>query len=96
MAHELGHLTLHGGYTSRWTHDRQEHQAHRWAARALIPEAAVQRYHNASVDAFVGALSKHYQDIPLRDCPERELAGTIARMRLLLVEDRQDNNGEAM
>ena len=96
LAHELGHLVLHGGYISRWTHDRQEAAADRWAARALIPETAVQRYQNASVDAFVGALSKHYQDIPLRDCPERELAGTIARIRLSLVEERQDNNEEAV
>ena len=96
MAHELGHLLQHSGYIGPWAHDRQEHQAHRWAALALIPESAVQRYHNASLDAFVGALSKHYQDLPLRNCPERELAGMIARMRLSLVEDRQDNNEEAV
>ena len=87
MAHELGHLMLHGGYVSQWTRDRQESQATRWAARALIPEAAVQRYRNASVDAFIGALSKHYEDIPLHNCPQRELAGFIAKVRLNILRE---------
>jgi Zn-dependent peptidase ImmA (M78 family) len=88
MAHELGHLVHHSGYVSRWTRDRQESQATRWAARALIPESAVQRYRNASVDAFIGALSKHYEDIPFQDCPERDLAAHIARVRLGLLQGK--------
>lgn len=87
MAHELGHLVLHGGYVSRWTHDRQEAAADRWAARALVPESAVRRHRNASVDAFIGALSSHYEDIPLYDCPERRLAAEIATIRLKAVEE---------
>ena len=87
MAHELGHLVLHGGYVSRWTHDRQEAAADRWAARAMVPESAVRRHRNASVDAFIGALSSHYEDIPLYDCPERRLAAEIATIRLKAVEE---------
>ena len=72
---------------SQRTRDRQESQATRWAARALIPEAAVQRYRNASMDAFIGALSKHYEDIPLHNCPQRELAGFIAKVRLNILRE---------
>lgn len=87
LAHELGHLTLHAGYTTPWAHGRQEAQADRWAARALIPQARVRAHANASVDAFVAALSAHYEEIPLEDCATRHLAGKIARVRLGLVEE---------
>jgi len=87
LAHELGHLTLHGGYTSRWTHDRQENQANAWAARALIPASSIKRHRNASLDAFIGALSSHYEHLPLVDCPQRRLAAEIATIRLKAVEE---------
>jgi len=82
LAHELGHLVLHLGYVSPWSRDRKEFQAERWAARAMIPEARIRRYGNASEDAFIGALSAHYEDLPLQDCPARRLAAHIARARL--------------
>jgi Zn-dependent peptidase ImmA (M78 family) len=96
LSHEIAHLTLHHGYTSPWSHDRQEHQADRWAAQAMIPEEAVRRYRNASLDAFIGALSKHYQDLPLENCPERDLASKIARIRLetIAAELECDDNEE--
>lgn len=87
LAHELAHLLMHEGYISEWTHDQQEGRADRWAACALIPESAVLRHRNASGDAFVGALSAHYQDIPYEDCEERRLAGQIALLRLEAVEE---------
>ena len=87
LAHELGHLTLHGGYTSRWTHDRQEHQANVWAARALIPDRSIREHKNASLDAFLAALSIHYEHLPLEDCSQRRLAAEIATIRLKAVEE---------
>ena len=87
LAHELGHLVLHRGYSSPWAHDRQEAAAGKWAAAALIPEAAVRRHRNASEDSFIAALSAHYEDIPLRDCHQRRLAATIAAIRLRAVEE---------
>ena len=86
LAHEVAHLVLHGGYISEWQHDRQEHQADIWAARALIPTAAMHRHRNASEDAFIAALSSHYEDIPLVDCPQRRLAAEIATIRLSTME----------
>ncbi len=87
LAHELGHLVLHRGYSSPWACGRQEAAAEKWAAAALIPSEAVRRHRNASIDAFIGALSAHYEDIPLRDCPQRRLAATIAAIRLRAVEE---------
>ena len=87
LAHELGHLVLHEGYINDFSHDRQEAAASRWAARALIPEAAVRRYRNASLDAFIAALSAHYEHLPLHDCPQRRLAAVIATIRLKAVEE---------
>lgn len=87
LAHELGHLVQHSGYTTAWAHDKQEAQANRWAARALIPEARVRAYKNACEDSFIAALSRHFEDIPLEDCPTRRLAGTIARYRLRALEE---------
>ncbi len=88
LAHELGHLVLHpGGYISEWTYRKQEAQATRWAAQALIPEAAVRRHRNACQDAFIAALSAHFGDIPLRDCPQRRLAAEIAAVRLRVMEE---------
>jgi Zn-dependent peptidase ImmA (M78 family) len=96
LAHEVGHLAMHFGSASPARASKVEAQADRWAARALIPEAAVQRYKNASVDAFIGALSKHYEDLPLMNCRSREVAGIIARIRLSMVEERKDNSEEAV
>lgn len=96
LAHELAHLQMHSGAPCATRAAKVEAQADRWAAEALIPEAAVRRYRNASVDAFIAALSAHYEGIPTSNCPARRLAGTIARIRLSLVEDRQDNNEEAV
>ena len=87
LAHELGHLRLHSGYTTPFAHDRQEAQASRWAARALIPASAIRRHQNASVDAFMAALSAHHEHLPLHDCPERRLAAEIALTRLGAVEE---------
>jgi hypothetical protein len=87
LAHELGHLTQHRGYTTAFAHDRQEAQASRWAARALIPGSAIRRHQNASVDAFIAALSAHYEEIPPVDCPQRRLAAEIAIIRLGAVEE---------
>ena len=82
LAHELGHLALHRGYVSPWTMSRQETQAERWAACALIPESRIAAHANASLDAMIAALSAHYEDIPLRPCPSRRLAAKIGRARL--------------
>jgi hypothetical protein len=86
FAHEVGHLTLHRGYTTQWAHDRQEAAANRWAACALIPEERIQQYGNASLDAFIGALSAHYEDLPLENCEVRRLAAKIATIRLRALE----------
>ena len=81
LAHELGHLFHHAGPNQiKWR--RNEAEANRWAACALIPEERIQAYRNATIDAFVGALSAHFEDLPLTDCPARRLAGKIARIRL--------------
>ena len=82
LAHELAHLRLHSGYTGPRSRDKQEAQAYRWAACALIPEARIRNHMNASEDAFIAALSVHYEDIPLESCGLRELAHTISRHRL--------------
>lgn len=82
LAHELGHLSQHEGPKGELAWSRDEAQANRWAARALIPEAAVRRHGNASEDAFMAALSRHYEDLPLHPCTERRLAARIARIRL--------------
>lgn len=87
LAHELGHLSQHEGPKGELFWSRDEAQANRWAACALIPESAVRRHANASEDAFIGALSRHYQDLPLQPCPERRLAGRIARVRLGCLRD---------
>ena len=86
LAHELGHLALHLGYISPWTRDRQELQAFRWAACALIPESRIRHHGNASPDALLAALSAHYEDLPYIDCPARCLAAKIARIRLHVLE----------
>lgn len=87
LAHELGHLVQHTGPRGALLWSKDEAQANRWAACALIPEAAIRRHANASLDAFIGALSRHYEDIPLIDCPERALAAEIARIRLQSLAD---------
>jgi hypothetical protein len=87
LAHELGHLHLHAGPRGALLEGRDEAAADRWAARALIPQARVLAYANASLDAFIGALSAHYEDLPLEDCPARRLAGRIASIRLRAVRE---------
>jgi Zn-dependent peptidase ImmA (M78 family) len=82
LAHELGHLLNHRGYINAMSRDRQESQAERWAACALIPFDRIAAYSNACEDAMIAALSAHYEDLPYEDCPARELAGKIARIRL--------------
>ena len=94
--HELAHLVLHEGYSNPWSYGRQERQADVWAACAMIPEAAVRRHKNACQDAFVAALSAHFEDLPPIDCRAREVAGVIARIRLSMVEDRQSIEEEAV
>lgn len=87
LAHELGHLVHHSGPKGGLSHGREEWTAKRWAACALIPMARIQAYANASQDALIGALSAHYEDIPFNDCPSRELAAEIARIRIKDLED---------
>lgn len=82
IAHELGHAVQHSGPKGPRSHSKEEHQANKWAACALIPEARIQHYGNASVDAFIGAISSHYEEIPFSDCPTRRLAARIAKYRL--------------
>jgi len=86
LAHELGHLVQHTGPLPR-SRAKQEAQANRWAACALIPEARIQLYQNASVDAFIGALSANYEEIPPENCASRKLAARIARFRLKALEE---------
>ena len=87
LAHELAHAVLHTGAKNEWSYSKGEAQANRWAARALIPEARIHAYANASLDAFIGALSAHYEDLPLEDCPARRLAAKIATYRLRALEE---------
>ena len=82
LAHECGHLIHHSGPKTVLTYGRDEARADRWGACALIPEARIRLYKNASEDSFIGALSANYEDLPLEDCPIRSLAGKIARIRL--------------
>nr|WP_320131974.1 ImmA/IrrE family metallo-endopeptidase [uncultured Holophaga sp.] len=86
LAHELGHLVHHSGPKGELLWSKGEAQANRWAACALIPEARILLHQNACVDAFVGALSAHFEDLPLQDCASRRLAGRIARMRINALE----------
>jgi hypothetical protein len=82
LAHELGHALRHSGPKGSLSYGKEEDQASRWAACALIPYDRIMSYRNASMDAMVAALSAHYEDLPLEDCPSRELAGKIAQHRL--------------
>lgn len=87
LAHELGHLVQHAGPRGRMLQDKDESQADRWAARALIPESRILEHHNACTDALIAALSAHYEELPLHDCPSRRLAARIARIRLQTLQD---------
>ena len=82
LAHEIGHLVQHNGPKNELTWRKNESQADRWAACALIPDSRVKDYRNASLDAFIGALSAHYEELPMVDCPQRDLAARIASIRL--------------
>lgn len=90
LAHELGHLCQHLGPKGELFYAKNEAQADRWAACALIPEKAIRRYQNASEDAFIAALSKHYEDLPQHSTPTRRLAGRIARVRLQILNNREE------
>lgn len=87
LAHELGHLVHHSGPKGELLWAKGEHQADMWAACALIPKDRIRQHRNASEDAFVAALSAHFGDIPTTNCPERRLAGRIARIRLRALND---------
>ena len=86
LAHELGHLVQHAGAKGELLRSKNEAQANRWAACALIPEIRILAYANASLDAFIASLSANYEDIPFIDCPARALAGEIARIRIRALE----------
>lgn len=86
LAHELGHLRAAHEGKDRIHPSRKECQASRWAACALIPEARILHHGNASEDAFMGALSAHFEMLPYEDCPARELACRIARTRMQALE----------
>jgi Zn-dependent peptidase ImmA (M78 family) len=86
LAHEIGHLVQHTGPRGELLWSKDEHQANRWAACALIPEARIHMHHNACLDAFIGALSAHYEDIPLSACMTRRLAAKIAKIRMKHLE----------
>jgi hypothetical protein len=82
LAHELGHLVQHTGPKGELFWSKNEVQANRWAACALIPKARILLHCNACEDSMIAALSAHYQDLPLFNCPTRQLAGKIAKIRL--------------
>ena len=90
LAHELGHLVQHAGPGGALKWSKCEAQANRWAACALIPEARIRAHRNACLDAFVGALSAHFEDLPLTNCASRRLAGRIARTRLTLIAQAKE------
>lgn len=81
LAHEVGHAVAHEG-PRNGSKRKQEVQANRWAACALIPWGRIQEYQNACLDVFIGALWKHYEEFPFEDCPARRLAARIAKYRL--------------
>ena len=82
LAHELGHAIQHSGPKGPLSYGKEEAQANRWAASALIPNERILSYLNACEDSMVAALSAHYEDLPMEDCPARRLAGRIAQIRL--------------
>jgi len=86
LAHEIGHLVKHTGAAGELRYSKNEAQADNWAACALIPEARIIMHANACEDSMIAAISAHYQDLPLIDCPERRLAAYIARIRLKRLE----------
>lgn len=87
LAHELGHLVQHAGPRGELLWSKDETQADRWAALALIPAARIEAHGNASLDAFIAALSAHFEDLPYEDCPQRRLAAWIAEIRLRTIEE---------
>jgi len=88
LAHEIGHLVQHSGPKGDLFWSKNEAQANRWAACALIPRARIDMHNNASADAFIAALSAHYEDIPPRNCHLRSLANRIAKFRLAALQSR--------
>jgi hypothetical protein len=87
LAHEIGHLTQHSGPKGELFYSKGEFQANRWAACALIPKSRIFVHGNACQDAFIAALSAHFEDLPLADCPQRRLAAKIANIRLRILGD---------
>ncbi|MCL1893949.1 MAG: ImmA/IrrE family metallo-endopeptidase [Holophagaceae bacterium] len=90
LAHEIGHLCQHGGPKGKLFWGKDEAQANRWAACALIPRTRIEYYNNASKDAFIASLSAHYEELPLHDCPARNLAHRIASIRLETLAVKQE------
>lgn|GEM_PF-2746292 len=90
LAHELGHLLQHSGPGGKLFWPKDEAQAYRWAACALIPKARIQKYNNASIDSFIASLSANYEALPLHDCPARSLAYKIAKIRLETISAKQE------
>lgn len=86
LAHELAHLVKHSGPKGLAQWRREEAQADRWAACALIPDARIHFHANASLDSLIASLSAHYEDLPYFDCPARCLAAKIAKIRLKILE----------
>jgi len=92
LAHELGHLHQHAGPRGELFYDKDEAAADRWAACALIPEARILAYKNASLDAFIGALSRHYGPLGDGNSESRGLAARIGRIRLAHLPSRHEDS----
>lgn len=95
ISHELGHIVLGHGPVPH-SNPHHELDADKWAAQALIPEARIRAYRNATLSGFIKALLRHYA---AEDDAVRMLAARIAHARLAALEDlqdSQDNNEEAV
>ena len=86
LAHEIGHLCKHSGFKNKLFWSKDEAQADRWAACALIPRARIDHHENASIDGFMAALSANYEPLPPHNCEVRDLAHQIAKIRIDALE----------
>lgn len=83
LAHELGHAIRHSGPKGSLSYGKEEAQASRWAACALIPYERITAYGNASEDAMVAALGTHYRKVcHTRIAPPAHWPAALARIRL--------------
>lgn len=82
LAHEIGHLKWHVGPRGVMLYGKDERQANEWAAAALLPLARLKSYRSASIDSFIAALSRNYEEIPCVDCVQRRLAGFVSGIRM--------------